>query len=566
MRPFLLIRVLLLIIVFLPAGCSRGRDGYPYRWPAAGEPFDSLTAVLERQFNLYEPAESILTNIARLDQLSATGSEPSYRKMTGARAAYWRARYFGRMLMHDSAELYVRHALALNDSSSYPYDRMRMTTLLYLECDTIDGATRYRHFDEAMRFARKADDVPYEAHNAINMGNLMGMAEEYDKGLLWLRRADSLYTLAGYPDIVAKNGINIARLLSDSGRKREGDSILTALMENPVLRRDTFALNTVSRNLYASTKEKRYLNRAYDEIKDSPRYRDLRGLYRALLANHNYWEENMDSAVSYARLALEDLPYVRNPGHRAIIWFNAGLAWSLRERLDSALACRMRYEEYVDSAHLRQRAADVMRLNTLQEMKARETEFAASSYRRNMTFALIALFLAGAVAVTYLLLNRRNIRQRLDAARQELELEKTRRKVTATVLSVEEKDRMLTELRAEIAELRNEGHIKEENARRMEAAIKLHLAETANEETFREMFDVVNPHFTARLYGKCPGLADSYVRLACYILMGLDTKRVASLLSIRPESVRQSRWRLSQRLEVPPGVSLEDHLRALNAP
>ena len=56
------------------------------------------------------------------------------------------------------------------------------------------------------------------------------------------------------------------------------------------------------------------------------------------------------------------------------------------------------------------------------------------------------------------------------------------------------------------------------------------------------------------------------MKLACYMLMEFDSKRIASLMMIKPESVRQSRWRLSQKLRVPEGETLEAFLRRLNKP
>lgn len=123
---------------------------------------------------------------------------------------------------------------------------------------------------------------------------------------------------------------------------------------------------------------------------------------------------------------------------------------------------------------------------------------------------------------------------------------------------------MLTAIRSELSEMRQEGEIKEGSARKLESTIKSHLLESDNDETFREMFDVLNPGFTERLRERCPDLADSYVNLASYILMELDNKRIASLMMIKPESVHQARWRLRQRLNIPADQSIRDFLNDLN--
>lgn len=48
--------------------------------------------------------------------------------------------------------------------------------------------------------------------------------------------------------------------------------------------------------------------------------------------------------------------------------------------------------------------------------------------------------------------------------------------------------------------------------------------------------------------------------------MELDNKKIATLMMIKPESVRQARWRLNQKLRIPEGETLESYLRHLNKP
>ncbi|MBD5358571.1 MAG: hypothetical protein HDR88_16555 [Bacteroides sp.] len=545
------------------AACSERQSKYPYKWQLIGEPFDSLMDRLEWQFNDFAPFDSIEKTIFQLEN-SVKEISKERETVAQSRVLYWQARYLQRRQIIDSALFTLKKALSLNDSIKFRYDRLRMFSLWYTSNDSTDGAAQYRHFEEAMDYASSVGDIPYQGHTAINMGNLLNAIGENKKALHYLSLADSLYSIAGFTKIVVKNGINVARVLSDAGERERGDSILKTLLNNPILEDDTIAINTVSRNLWASTHEKPYLLTAYNQIKDSPNYRHLRGFYRGLLALQNYWEENYDSTLYYSDLALADLPFVTDYNHKAIIWFNIGLANMIKNQPDSALICRIRYENYIDSVQIGRHATEVLRLSALHEMGIKEAEYTASIYRRNMILVIVGIVLVATSIITWLLINRRNMRHRIEAMKNELELEKAKRKIAATTLSIEEKDNMLTAIRSELSEMRQEGEIKEGSARKLESTIKSHLLESENEETFREMFDVVNPKFTERLRERCPELADSYIKLACYMLMELDNKRIASLMMIKPESVRQARWRLSQRLKLPENETLESFLRSLN--
>ena len=567
MRTFIF-GILLLMAVAIPfTGCDRQRRLSPQRWVAAGGEFDSLTLKLEWQFNDFAPFDSIRMSIENMERLAGSDKDSSLKRLKKERALYWKARYLWRLEYTDSSLQLARKALSLNDSIKHKYDRMRINSLIYSQCDSVDGAALFRHFEESIEYAKTIDDKAYEAISAINMGNLLGHIGEYEKAIQYLKHSDSLNDWLGYRKLTVKNQINIASVMQAMNKKKEVGMILESLIGHPYLKNDTFAMNLLPRNLYDTYRDSaQYLYKAYNEIKDNPRFRFIRGLYLSLLANHCYRVGEFDSCAYYANRSYEDLPYVREYRHKAIIWFNISMSWIVRNKLNSALKCRIRYEVYMDSARMQRRASEVLRLSALHELGAREEAYKASLFRRNMVIVLVVVVLVSGGLLLAMWQNRRHLRQKMKAMQSELELEKAKRKMAATALTIEEKDKVLGTLKTELSEMRHEGDIKEGDARRLESTIKSHLLEHDNDEAFQNMFDVVNPGFTERLRARCPNLAESYVKLACYILMELDNKKIASLMMIRLESVHQSRWRLRQRLNIPEGETLESFLRRLNNP
>lgn len=562
MRRFLYI--LITLIMTLTLGCHRQETLRHAAWKPAGGEFDSLTEKIEWQFNDYVPYDSIARSIERMESIVNTDS--TNRKLRLSRTLYWKSKFLGRLENYDSAIKTIKKALQLNDSINHEYDYLRMNSLLCTQSDTIDGGTQYRLFERCIEYARKSGDKAFEAYGLTNMGNLLNQIGENDKALEYLRLSDPLNIQAGYPKLPMKNKINIARVLSATGHGTSSDSIMRSLIGEPAFERDSFVINLVPRNLYVSTDSIKYLYQAYAQVKYNTRFRYLRALYASLLANRNYRNRNYDSVIYYADLSMNDLKYVKDYNHKAIIWFNNGLAQSVIGNTDSALSCRIHYEIYADTIHMKRQSSEVLRLSALHEMKAMEKDYADATFRRTMVWAFVIVVLIAAGVIVALMLNRRHIRARMLAMEKELQLEKTRRKVTATTLSIQEKDQLLDVLKNELSDMRRDGGIKEQNARQLESTIKSHLLEHDTEETFQDMFDTVNPDFTRRLRERCPGIADSYVNLACYILMELDNKKIARLMNIKPESVHQSRWRLRQRLHLAEGETLEDALRTLNTP
>lgn len=555
------------LAVAIVQGCGHPRTSRSFVWPADGAGIDSVSRMLDIKFNDYVPADSLAADISRLDSVVSVDSREDVSARV--RLDYWRARYMSRIENHDSALVLARAGLALVDSQTHMYDYLRLKVLECAEDPVADGSVKFRVFEQALDYCEREGDNGFEAYVCMQMGNLLESIRSYDRSLRYLSRADSLHSLLGFEKMVVKNGINRARVLEARGEEGDSvrsDSIMRALVDHPALDGDTATQNVVLRNIYISSKDKNVLIRAYRQVETNPRFRHLRGLYRALLANHNFFEGNHDSTIYYSDLAIEDLPYVNEPAHVAHIWLVAGLVWMIRENPDSALQCRLRYEEYYNMAAGLRQEAEVLRLTALNDISSRESEYRLSIFRRNMVIMLILVIVVASAVVLAFVLNRRHIRMKMSSLSKELELEKSKRKMAAAALTIEEKNNVLGALKQELSEMREEGVIQEQGARHLETTIKAHLVDNDSTEAFNAMFDHINPHFTGRLRELCPDLAESYVRLACYILMDLDNRRIAALMMIRPESVRQAKWRLSRKLGLGEGVMLETFLRNLNKP
>lgn len=561
MRRFIYILISSLLTLM---SCHRQETLRRAAWKPAGGEFDSLTEKMEWQFNDYAPYDSIARTIARMESIA--NSDSTNRRLRMSRTLYWKARYNKRIENSGKSMEYITQAIQLNDSTTYEYDRLKFLTLLYTQCDTINGGKQYKLYEYCLEYAKKIKDKSFESYSAIIMGNLLSEIEENDKALHFFNLADSLNQQIGYYKLVEKNKINKASIYSNCGDTTLSDSLLLSMESNNYIFEDTLIMNAIPRNLYVRKGDIKYLRKAYNQIKNNIRFRELQALYQALLVNYHYNNENLDSMAIYSSLAKNSLHHVLNPNFKALIWKNLSLYYIVFNKLDSALICRVNYEMYVDSIITKRQATEVLRLSALHEMKAMEKDYADATFRRTMVWAFVIVVLIAAGVIMALMLNRRHIRARMLAMEKELQLEKTRRKVTATTLSIQEKDQLLDVLKNELSDMRRDGGIKEQNARQLESTIKSHLLEHDTEETFQDMFDTVNPDFTRRLRERCPGIADSYVNLACYILMELDNKKIARLMNIKPESVHQSRWRLRQRLHLAEGETLEDALRTLNTP
>jgi hypothetical protein len=106
-------------------------------------------------------------------------------------------------------------------------------------------------------------------------------------------------------------------------------------------------------------------------------------------------------------------------------------------------------------------------------------------------------------------------------------------------------------------------HIRQETRHR-QMALQLDfdsrgLGSEIGSDNFIELFARQYPMFISRLRQKSPRISDAALRLAGYIAIGLSTKEIVEVMNVRPESVRQAKWRLRRTL----GIVREEDLYPL---
>lgn len=64
----------------------------------------------------------------------------------------------------------------------------------------------------------------------------------------------------------------------------------------------------------------------------------------------------------------------------------------------------------------------------------------------------------------------------------------------------------------------------------------------------------MHPDFPENLRRACPALTKGDIRMCALLSMDMDTKHIARILGINPESVKKHRQRLRAKFGIPPGV------------
>ena len=197
---------------------------------------------------------------------------------------------------------------------------------------------------------------------------------------------------------------------------------------------------------------------------------------------------------------------------------------------------------------------EIAMYNTLNASQAREL-------RLRITIGTL-IFLIVIVAGAYFIVRYiRIVKQKQREA--QTEITKNRLGLTASRLTIEEKDKVMDEISRHIHNLEEKGEIKKTDARQISNVIQRHRSGQDENENFIEMFSKIHPGFAAEMNRRYPGITESNVKMGMYILMGLNSKQISRMLMITPEAVKKRRYRLRTIMNLDTGTSLENALKEI---
>lgn len=554
--------IIIALLALLLGGCKPTHPSDGYGWNSNNPVSDSLCKRLEWQFNDYCPLESINHTIEMLKRTTESDSETQK-----CRLAYWRARYLTRIGQQDSALCLVKNAMQEIDSLPLSQEYLRLRVFLVDHSENIKGDEEYRVYKECMDYSRETGDHASEAMMAVYLGNLFRSIGEYHQSMEHYRLADSLSESLSFKKFVVKNKLNEALVLKAMGNKASSDSILYMLVDNPMILEDLLTHTQILLHLYSSTKNIKYLRDVLSAGMHDSTLQHRQPIAHAHLADYYLFvEPKTDSAVFYSDLSMKEFPYASDIYDRmnilrirSIVLYTAGMT-------DSAFSYRLAFERVADSISKNEKVVGVLKQSAMVEAGLAKMQHREEIYKRNtlILLELMALIIIG--GGSWFILSRRKTRQKITSMEAEMKIEKAKSKLVASTIALQEKENVLGVLKEELTQLKK-GDISHHTATtHMESVLKLHSADQESTDILPELLEVMNPLFTQRLYDRCGELDDSYVRLACYLLMGLDNKKIARLMMVKPESVRQSKWRLGRRLGLKEGENLNDVLKSLNEP
>lgn len=551
-----LILTLLLSLSF--AGCrdSQGDTLSPYGWRRVGEPFDSITAVMERRYLRYRDFDSIYADLDRLSEDAATDSLNHIKR---ARVLYWRGRLMMGQYKRDSAVMLFNEALELIDSTRYPYDIRRIRWNMEPEFGISDGKWYDKIIDD-IEFYESVGDCMMAANRYKRLiATLVDIGYDRGETLKMFDKVDSLPKKAGlWPDYA--NMINRAYLVSEFD-KDKAIAILDTLLADSIIRSNPAKITLLYRNLYFLTGDTINLRHGYDNIisNDSLNWR-MKCYFESLLARNAVEKGDIAQARAYGDNAEHYIDRLNDLSLLIPAYIAQADVKTASKEYESANKWLYKLVNAIDSQKVNTAESKIIGMEMNKHISDIKQAADKASYRRSLILLSVIFVLIILVGIAGVIAYRKVQRHKLINMSEKLRVEQSERKILAMKLAMEEKDNMMTSIENEIDKLVEIGEMSQISTRKLKNAIKIHFAEEDERDNFIETFTKINPSFNERLRTRFPALSDTDLKLAAMISIGLENKQIARVLSIRPESVKQARWRLRSKFNLQSTDNLAEFL------
>lgn len=561
--------ILLVLLQFCVAGFASSYK--TYRWTPVDEKFDSVASILESCIFYDYPRENYSTQVKILERLAESSPVPIIK----SRAAFWSAWLCART----NPELAFKHMKKASEycnTAKYPYDNAR---LRYLHGDILrlkgEWVESYMIHKENEKYFEDCNDLFWQAKSGVMIGLILQNLGDNKGALSYFKEADSLFYKIRCTNCYIKNRINICNNLYMVGEKKQALKELYELEKEDVVKQDSLYMANVLVSIVSVSEHNdgEASHKAYNLVKKM-RYENFYALAEESLASYLKAHERNDSALYYYRMAWKSAQCYNDVYTKPKILKGLSDTFYKLGNSDSAYFYMNLANIYQDSLINHNKVMSMSRLENRAMFEQYEAEKRMieerSEYHRNIAYMIIvALVLILCMVVCILWLSRRKaqVKEQLNDARNRelilqnkqhlMEIESKNRELSSNTIIIAEKNAKLKELYEKIEQTA----VDEKVGGELKSDIK---SELINDDWtyFNIKFEKIYPHFFANLKKRYPALSETELRLCAYIRIGMSAKEIAKILSVQPESVNTSRYRMRKKMQLVSGDSLETILRS----
>lgn len=540
-----------LILLMVMASCGGPDRKGVAKWQPVDHDADVIVDSLDRRARAdrLTLADTILVN-----NLEARAVKTGSRQLK-ARAGYWKKILSAKGWHNDKWGLeMLEEAIGMCDSTRYPYDAARISLLV-----PDPGAPEPRMMRDgikALDVLRQADDTLYYSIALSRMAHLLYMIGDTATYKRLNLESEHLADRIGAYDVVIHGRYERLSDLFESGNIDKAGGLIDTILNMPNFESIGWQTGVVYNYKYLTTHDAKWARKAYGVGDRYDDIRNLRTLSAGILADHYLDGVSKDSSDKYFEIYKRGLTEISGDA----VWI-----LSIGERLYAAAGV-------MDSVQLLRATRHGVEFSR----KEKQYSYSMQEIRYNQVVNELALsggvgrppsFRADYVLWAVVALVMATVIYKMAVKRRRTDGEDAVIDVTDTLDGVDNGPEP-TATPAEPETLTSGGVPTREQLEKRSEVSKalteriLTEREWENVDTF--MADV-NPGFILALRAGFPKMTRAEIRMACLCYMGMETKQIAMVLSIAPDSVKKQRQRLRSRLGLTSGQDLYDFLLAMGS-
>lgn len=569
MKSRLYITIIALFILL-----SHTQAQYRYQWSDIEPRFDSIANLLDQATFNDEPRKQQYNHIKQLYNIA----QESQNQQLSARANYWAAWSISKVNI-DSTAILLDKAFAQADSSRYPYDHARLRFLKGVVFQSQgEWSYAYQIYKEQENFFAQCGDRFSQAKVTVCMGTVLQELNEYKKALEYYRNSSYLFESIGCINCYTKNQINISNILYLLGQKEDALKILEDLEQNSITQQDTLYMANVLISLFCvSDQQISYAPYKAHRLMEEIGFRPLYPLTLLSIGRDKLNRQENDSALYYFNRAWNEALQNNDIYHMSEILQGLSSVYSIMNNADSAYHYLLYANTIRDTLLSKEKISELNRIENRATIEQYEAgllaEHKKNEYRRNIA-TTICLFLAlVSVLLCYifwLAKRKAGMSEQLKIAENRelqllnnqyrIEIESKNRELASNTLILAQKNSRLKDLYEQIEQLKEQGTLPDKESEEIKSNIHSQLI-SDDWQYFILHFEQAHPHFLTRLKEQYSCLSENELRMCAYIRIGMSSKEIAQVLSVQPETINTSRYRIRKKLGLTAKTSLEDILR-----
>jgi len=348
-------------------------------------------------------------------------------------------------------------------------------------------------------------------------------------------------------------------------------------------------------------KAKDYLTKAL-KLNSEARYKSSLAVSYQNLANYYYKTDNPSKAIETGTKSLE---IMKEKGQRANIedvYLVLANAYEMQGKYKTSLDYFKLHKSIHDSIFNAESRANYNKLQLQLETAQKEKEIESLNRERERQelenkilerekqyyFAIIIVIIILVLILSFLVMLKRKKDKQIHRQKElyhkkekelsESELEKSKLKeeelqqavlykskqLSTHALHMMQKNTMLQEIQSDIKDLSRKASVEEKpNFKTISQKINMSLRSHKDWDVFKLYFEDVNRDFYKRLKEINPDLTTNDHRLCALIKLNMNSKEMASVLNVAPNSIKSSRYRLKKKLGLDTEADLEEFIRGL---